>query len=83
LELFGPSLTGPVMIKMTVERPRCPWCHWNRALEPNAVIYQCDLHSAGLFYCSCWVPHTASCRYLYRGRICIPRHRKQATFGSL
>jgi len=53
LELFGPSLTRPVMIKMTVDRPSYPWCHWNRALEPHAVIYQCDLHSAGLFYFSC------------------------------
>ena len=53
LELFGPSLTRPVMIKMTVERPGCPLCHRNRALEPHAVMYQCDLHSAWLFYFSC------------------------------
>jgi hypothetical protein len=53
LELFGPSLTRPVIIKMTVERPRCPWCQRNRPSEPHAVIYQCDLHSAWLFYCSC------------------------------
>jgi len=50
LELFGPSLTRPVMIEMTVERPRCPWCRWNRPLEPHAMIYHCDLHSAWLFF---------------------------------
>jgi hypothetical protein len=53
LELFVPLLTRPVMIKVKMERPKCPWCNWNRPVEPHTVIYQCDLHSARLFYCSC------------------------------